>query len=33
LRCSTVFCARSMAFVTIFASIGASSGRVLVMTH
>ena len=33
LRCSTVFCARSMALVTIRASIGTSSGRVLPITH
>ena len=33
LRCSTVFWARSMAFVTIFASIGTSSGRALPITQ
>ena len=30
---STVFCARSIALVTIFASIGTSSGSVRLMTH
>ena len=33
LRCSTVFCARSMALVTIRASMGTSSGSAFVITH
>ena len=33
LLCSTVFCARSMALVTIFASSGTSSGRALPITQ
>ncbi len=33
LRCSTVFWARSMALVTMRASIGTSSGRALPMTQ
>ncbi len=33
LRCSTVFWARSMALLTIFASIGTSSGRALPITQ
>ncbi len=32
LRISTVFCARSMALVTIFASIASSSGSALFIT-